>query len=87
MIKLTLREWMDMQKNNYRVCDKQGAEIPEMIFIGVMDGDGTICLHIKLVAKTEWNKYQEVWEEMSGVNSANKQKIPRKASQFFLICN
>lgn len=87
-MKLTLNEWLDLQKNTIRTCEGLETEIPKPLFIGVMTKDETIEANMKLVSASEWKRFQEAWEKISGANHLVCGKnIPRQAPQFFLICN
>lgn len=87
-MRVTLDEWMKLQEKNIRLCDRDKGEIPKTIFIGVKGNDGFVEVCMKLVAVSEWEKFQDAWERISGVNYPNYNgAIPRLAPQFFLICN
>lgn len=87
-VRVTLDEWMKLQEKNIRLCDRAYGDIPKTIFIGVKGDDGFVEVRMKLVALSEWEKFQDAWERISGVNYPNYNGvIPRLAPQFFLICN
>ncbi|MDO5349793.1 MAG: hypothetical protein Q4E86_07620 [Lachnospiraceae bacterium] len=83
-MKLTPKEWLDMQKKAIRVCEGPESVIPKAIFIGSLKEDGIIEVRMKMVTAAEWQKFQEVWEKVSGADSS-KEQLPRKVPQFFLI--
>lgn len=87
-MKLTLKEWIEMQKKTVRVCEGPGATIPKVIFFGILTEDGSVEAHMKLVSISEWQVLQEAWEGVCGVNNPDyKGSLPRQVPQFFLICN
>lgn len=87
-MKLTLNEWIEMQKRPVRVCEGPEAIIPKSIFFGTLMEDGSVETHMKLVSVSEWQALQEAWEGVCGVNSPDyKGNLPRKVPQFFLSCN
>lgn len=87
-MKLTLNEWIEMQKRPVRVCSGPEDMIPKAIFIGVLAEDGSVETHMKLLSVAKWRELQEVWEGVLGVNHPDYNgNLPHQAPQFFLICN
>ena len=77
-MKLTLDEWITLQKRKIKVCSGDEDVIPKQIFIGVLKEDGIIESEIRLVAVSEWKKFMESWERMTGEHYPSP--------QFFLFC-
>lgn len=82
---LSMKEWLDMQRNSVRVCEEPENIAPKAIFIGTMTEDGCVEAHMKLVSASEWENFETAWRRISGANCPNKDKSLRHAPQFFLI--
>lgn len=83
-MKLTMDEWIALQRKNVRICNGNEDIIPKTIFIGVLQKDGTVESRTRLVSASEWEEFQELWKNISGQkNHACKDYLP---PQFFLFC-
>lgn len=47
-MKVTLAEWIDLQKKQIRVCNAPEEKLPQVIFIGKPSEDGMIEVYMKL---------------------------------------
>lgn len=85
-MKLTLEEWITLQKSKVEVCKGKGEVIPKAIFVGTLKNDGIIESKMKLVSKSEWEEFRDIWEQVSGQNNIIcKECLPGHPPQFFLF--
>ncbi len=83
-MRITLKDWIALQKKNVRVCDGNEDVVPKVIFIGILKEDGTIESNVRLVSVEKWRQFEEIWKQISGQkNQASKDYLP---PQFFLFC-
>lgn len=86
-MRVTMAEWIDLQKKTIRACDGPENIIPKIIFIGKITAENMVEVKFKMVANKEWENFQKAWEQISGATTTEKNILPRPAPQFFLICN
>lgn len=87
-MKVTLAEWMDLQKKQIRVCNAPEEKLPQIIFIGKPRENGMIEVYMKMVARSEWENFQKAWQRISGASHSDCDRtVPHVTPQCFLICN
>jgi len=85
-VKLTLEEWITLQKTRVEVCNGKEEVIPKAIFIGTLKNDGIIESKMKVVSKSEWEEFRDIWKQVSGQNNVIcKECLPGHTPQFFLF--
>lgn len=85
-MKLTLEEWIILQKSRVEVSKGKEEIIPKAIFIGTLKNDGIIESKMKLVSESEWKEFRDIWKQVSRQsNSICKECLPSHPPQFFLF--